>query len=80
MPFPLKLPLNSSNNVTRRKSKKLCTQSALNEIMLPMRKKEKKGEEKSYRVAHSAQGSTNSHPISIIGKEWGHEEEVRKTR
>ena len=35
-------------------------------------------EEKSYLFAHLAQGSTNTHLISIIGKEWRHEKEKKE--
>ena len=64
----------------------MLPQRALNEIMLPMKKKK---ETKSFTTSHSQhrappilplsppQGSTNTHPVSTTGMEWGHEKKKR---
>ena len=64
---PTKTPLFSRNMVTSRKSKKLWTK-AVNETMLPMRRR------KTITISHTQQRTTPiSTPISTKEKEWGHE-------
>ena len=71
--YPLKHPSSQATRSYPEKAKSY-EPKALNEAMLPLRKK------KSFAISHTQQKTTSiPTPISTKKKEWGHEKKIRTT-